>query len=317
MRSREDLEADGPRPIYTTALGTAWLGDAVEVLENDVSDESVDLIVTSPPFALQRPKEYGNESQGTYVDWFMPFADEFWRVLKPTGSLVLDLGGAWEAGQPVKSLYAFELLIALCRRPREPFVLAQDFYWYNPARLPSPAQWVTVERRRAKDAVNYVWWLAKGPGAKADNARVLTEYTGAMKKLIETGTYNRGRRPSGHVVKEGFNADHGGSIPPNLLAISNTGNDRAYLEACKERGLPPHPARFPAPLPEFFVEFLTEPGDLVLDPFAGSNITGRLAEEHARRWIAIDVDENYLRGSEARFESLQLRLADTAISDGS
>ena len=138
-----------------------------------VADDSVDLIVTSPPFALQRPKEYGNESQESYKTWFMPFADEFWRVLKPTGSLVIDLGGAWEAGQPVKSIYAFELLVSLCRRPNRPFVLAQDFYWYNPARLPSPAQWVTVERVRAKDSVNYVWWLSKTPNPKADNRRVL------------------------------------------------------------------------------------------------------------------------------------------------
>ncbi len=311
----EHRDTDGLRAMYSTTLGTAWLGDAVDVLEKEVDDQSVDLILTSPPFALQRPKEYGNESQGSYVDWFMPFADEFWRVLKPTGSLVIDLGGAWEAGQPVKSLYAFELLLALCRRPREPFVLAQDFYWYNPARLPSPAQWVTVERRRAKDAVDYLWWLAKGPDAKADNAKVLTEYKGAMKKLIETGTYNRGRRPSGHVVTEGFTIDRGGAIPPNLLAISNTGNDRGYLDACKKRGLRSHPARFPAALPEFFIEFLTEPGDLVVDPFAGSNITGHVAEEHGRRWIAMDTDEDYLQGSQARFESLQLRLAERVTDD--
>jgi site-specific DNA-methyltransferase (cytosine-N4-specific) len=268
----------------------------------------VDLIVTSPPFALQRPKEYGNESQATYVSWFMPFADRFWKALKPGGSLVIDLGGAWEAGKPVKSLYAFELLIALCRRPRSPFVLAQDFYWYNPARLPSPAQWVTVDRVRAKDAVNYVWWLGKGPNPKADNRNVLNEYTAAMKKLIETGTYNRGRRPSGHVVKEGFVADRGGAIPPNLLAFSNTGNDREYLASCKARGLRPHPARFPPSLPEFFIEFLTDPNDVVLDPFAGSNVTGQVAEEHQRRWIAIDIDSDYLSGSSARFEALQTRL---------
>jgi site-specific DNA-methyltransferase (cytosine-N4-specific) len=224
---------DEPVLAYSTERGEAWCGDAIDVLDDQIEDASVDLIITSPPFALQRPKEYGNESQESYVDWFLPFADEFWRVLKPTGSLVVDLGGAWEAGQPIKSIYQFELLVALCRRPNCPFVLAQDFYWYNPARLPSPAQWVTVERRRVKDAVNYIWWLAKSPSAKADNTKVLREYTDSMKRLIETGTYNRGRRPSGHVVKEGFTQDRGGAIPPNLLAISNTGNDREYTNGCK------------------------------------------------------------------------------------
>lgn len=308
---------DEPTLAYKTESGEAWLGDAIETLDVRLEDESVDLIVTSPPFALQRPKEYGNESQDAYKEWFLPFADEFWRVLKPTGSLVLDLGGAWEAGQPVKSIYQFELLVSLCRRPRRPFVLAQDFYWYNPARLPSPAQWVTIERVRAKDAVNYVWWLSKTPNPKADNRRVLREYTDAMKRLIDSGTYNRGKRPSGHVIREGFTEDRGGAIPPNLLAISNTGNDRDYLDACKARNLRAHPARFPAELPDFFVNLLTESGDLVVDPFAGSNVTGAVAESLGRRWLSIDIDEEYVRGSAARFEHLQLQLVDQSLrTDG-
>jgi DNA modification methylase len=291
-----------PTAEYQTALGTAWSGDAVDFLANEVEDESVDVIVTSPPFALLRPKEYGNEDQGSYIGWFHPFSVEFWRVLKPTGSLVIDLGSAWEPGVPVKSLYAFELLIQLCRRPSERFYLAQDFYWYNPARLPTPASWVTVERVRAKDAVNYVWWLSKTPHPKADNTRVVRDYTKAMTKLLESGSYNRGRRPSGHVVGEGFTKDRGGAIPPNLLAISNTGNDREYLAACASTGQKPHPARFPADLPRFFVEMLSEPGDLILDPFAGSNVTGSVAEELGRRWLSVDLDADYVIGSAARFE---------------
>lgn len=309
------VDQDAPTRAYETPLGTAWLGDALETLQEHCADESVDLIVTSPPFALQRPKEYGNESQDGYKAWFMPFADEFWRVLKPTGSLVIDLGGAWEAGQPVKSIYAFELLVALCRRPRRGFVLAQDVYWHNPARLPSPAQWVTVERTRLKDAVNYVWWLGKTPKSKADNRQVLTEYTQAMKRLIDTGEYNRGRRPSGHVVREGFTNDRGGAIPPNLLTISNTGNDREYIQRCEANGLQPHPARFPRQLPEFFVRLTTDTGDLVVDPFAGSNITGSVAETLGRRWMSIEVDKDYVQGSAARFEDLQPQLvADVAVA---
>src|SRR5205823_3029911 len=144
-------------------------------------------------------------------------------VLKPEGSLVIDFGGAWESGRPVKSIYAFDILVSLCRRPNRQFVLAQDVYWWNPARLPSPAQWVTVERARLKDAIDYVWWLSKGPHPKADNAEVLIEYTDSMKRLIASGEYNRGKRPSGHVIREGFTQDRGGAISPNLLAISNTG----------------------------------------------------------------------------------------------
>ena len=125
-----------------------------------------------------------------------------------------------------------------------------------------------------------------------------------MKRLIESGTYNRGRRPSGHVVREGFTEDRGGAIPPNLLAISNTGNDKEYLDSCREHGLRPHPARFPAELPDFFINLLTEPEDLVVDPFAGSNVTGAVAEALGRRWLSIDIDDEYLRGSAARFEAI-------------
>jgi site-specific DNA-methyltransferase (cytosine-N4-specific) len=303
------VAAGDPALLYETPGGQAWLGDAIETLQTRCEDDSVDLIVTSPPFALSRPKEYGNESQETYKAWFLPFADEFWRVLKPEGSLVLDLGGAWEPGRPVKSLYAFELLVALCRRPHQQFVLAQDFYWHNPARLPGPAQWVTVERVRAKDAVNYVWWLSKGPSPKADNRKVLREYTDKMKRLVASGSYNRGRRPSGHVVREGFTEDRGGAIPPNLLTISNTANDTAYMEGCQKRGVRPHPARFPEELPAFFIEMLTDPGDVVVDPFAGSNVTGTAAEARGRRWLAVEIDEEYLAGSEARFSNLQMELA--------
>ena len=299
-----------PNVVYRTANGEALLGDAAETLRDICDTDSVDLIMTSPPFALLNKKAYGNESQEDYVRWFQPFADEFWRVLKPSGSLVIDLGGTWEPGRPVKSLYAFELLISLCRRPHRKFHLAQDFYWYNPARLPTPAAWVTVRRLRAKDSINYLWWLSKTPQPKADNSRVQREYTRGMKRLIETGTYNRGRRPSGHVVREGFTRDRGGAIPPNLLCISNTGNDKAYVDACKEQGRKAHPARFAPDVPRFFIEMLTDPGDLVLDPFAGSNVTGQVAEALERHWLAIEIDRDYLDGSAVRFENLQFEFAE-------
>ena len=305
-----------PYRVYRTGLGTAMCGDAVEVLQGGCDAESADLIVTSPPFALQRPKAYGNQPSATYVKWFQQFADEFWRVLKPTGSLVIDLGGAWEPGSPTKSLYAFELLVSLCRRPVRPFLLAQDIYWYNPARLPSPAQWVTIERVRLKDAVNTIWWLVKTPDAAADNSKVLREYSASMQRLLTSSQYNRGARPSGHVVREGFTEDRGGAIPPNMLQIANTGNDQAYVAACRSLGLKPHPARFPEEIPSFFIDFLTKPGDLVIDPFCGSNVTGKVAEVRGRRWMAIDVQSDYLNGSRTRFEGLQRELAPAGENEG-
>jgi site-specific DNA-methyltransferase (cytosine-N4-specific) len=178
--------------------------------------------------------------------------------------------------------------------------LAQDFYWYNPAKLPSPAEWVTVRRIRVKDAVNTVWWLSKSVKPKADNRRVLQPYSKSMLDLLKNG-YKPKLRPSGHDISPKFSNNRGGSIPPNLLSIANTESNGTYLRACRDFGIKPHPARFPHPLPEFFVKFLTEEGDLVLDPFAGSNVTGEVAERLNRKWLAIELSADYLAASEFRF----------------
>lgn len=285
-------------PWYQTRSGRALLGDSLDHLRA-MAAESVDLIVTSPPFALQRKKEYGNVDADHYVMWFRDFAAQFRRVLKPQGSLVIDIGGSWTKGQPTRTLYHFELLLMLCKE--FDFYLAEEFYWWNPARLPSPAEWVTVRRVRVKDAVDPVWWLSPTPHPKADNRRVLQPYSDSMRALLRDG-YRAKLRPSGHDISPNFARDNGGAIPPNLLSMANTESNSRYQRACREYGLRVHPARFPAGLPEFFIKFLTDPGDLVVDPFAGSNVTGEAAERLKRAWIAIELVPEYLAGSVFRFE---------------
>lgn len=288
-------------PLYSTNWGNAYLGDSLALIRKLPSD-SVNMILTSPPYALHFKKEYGNKTQAEYVPWFMDFAKEFRRILRPDGSLVIDLGGSWQSGQPTRSLYHFELLLALCKETH--FHLAQEFYWYNPAKLPSPAEWVTVRKIRVKDSVNCIWWLSKTPHPKANNQRVLTEYSPDMKRLLVRG-YRPKQRPSGHNITAKFR-DNGGAIPPNLLTFGNNDSNGYYMEACKRAGVKPHPARFPVQVPQFFLRFLTDPSDLVLDPFAGSNTTGEACEREERKWIAIELNESYLDGSRFRFERKNL-----------
>lgn len=295
-----EASALGSSPYYQTEQGAAYLGDALDYLQR-LPDESVNLIVTSPPFALHFKKEYGNVDQEKYVNWFLDFAREFYRVLKEDGSFVLDIGGSYQKGQPTRSLYHFKLLIALCEEIG--FHLAQEFFWYNPARLPAPAEWVNVRRIRVKDAVDCIWWLSKTPFPKADNRNVLQEYSEDMKRLIKRG-YKAKKRPSGHNITEKFNKDHGGSIPPNILIHGNNESSGGYIKACREAGLKVHPARFSPELPRFFVKFLTESGDLVVDPFAGSNTTGAVCECEKRRWLAFELEEEYLKASKLRFDLL-------------
>jgi site-specific DNA-methyltransferase (cytosine-N4-specific) len=287
-------------PVYTTLWGKAYAGDSIDLLPA-LPDESVDLVITSPPFALQRKKEYGNEDQKDYVRWLLQFADPIKRVLKPTGSFVLDLGGAYLRGRPVRSLYNFRVLLGLC--DEYGFNLAEEFFWYNPAKLPSPIEWVNKRKIRAKDAVNTIWWLSKTDFPKANVQSVLVPYSARMKKLLEDSEkfYSPKKRPSGHDISRRFSVDNGGSIPSNLLQIPNTESKSGYLRCCQRIGIKPHPARFPEKLPAFFIDFLTEPGDTVLDIFAGSNTTGAAAEHAGRHWIAFEKERDYLAASVFRF----------------
>lgn len=292
------------KPFYETELGAAYLGDALEVTR-EIDDESVNLIVTSPPFPLtfQKKKPYGSPRSDEFVSWFVPLSQEFRRVLRSDGSLVIDVGGVWNKGTPTRNLYQYRLLLMLCDEVG--FHLAQDFYWYNPAALPSPAEWVNVRRVRVKCAVDTIWWLAKTPWPKANNRNVLRAYSQDMRRLLERG-YRVKTRPSGHNITPKFSHDHGGAIPPNLIELGNNDSNGEYLKRCLAAGVPVHPARFPKGLPEFFIQFCTEPGDVVLDPFAGSNITGDASERLGRKWIAIELARDYLEGSKFRFEELPL-----------
>lgn len=284
-------------PYYETDNGQAFLGDSLEIMQ-ELPDSSVNLILTSPPFALTRQKEYGNKQEQDYIDWFMQFSKEFYRLLTPDGSLVIDLGGAYLPGHPTRSIYQYELLVRLCREQN--FFLAQEFFHYNPARLPTPAEWVTVRRIRVKDSVNIVWWLSRTENPKSDNKKVLKPYSDSMKALLKNG-YKAQLRPSGHDISDKFSNDNGGAIPPNLLELANTESNSFYMKRCKELGIKPHPARFPKDFADFFIKFTTSEDDLVLDPFAGSNTTGFAAEQLNRKWIAIEINEPYLDGSKIRF----------------
>lgn len=289
-----------PRLVHTTQYGRIYCGDSLQLLNNRdvIQPSSVNLIMTSPPFGLVRKKEYGNVDAEQYVEWFRPFAEAFYDILADNGSLVIDIGGSWIPGQPTRSLYHYELLIMLCREYQ--FHLAQEFYWWNPSKLPTPAEWVTVRRIRVKDAVNCIWWLSKTPWPKASNIRVLQPYSESMLELLRSG-YKAKLRPSGHDISTKFSIDNGAAIPPNILAIPNTESNSAYLRYCAEHNLKTHPARFPALLPEYFIRMLTDSGDLVIDPFAGSCVTGEVTERLNRKWICVELREDYVESALSRF----------------
>jgi len=296
------------KPIYKTSLGKAYCADSLSFMRG-LPPESVDLVITSPPYALHFKKEYGNVSKDAYVEWFLEFAKQFYRVLTDDGSFVLNIGGSYNEGTPTRSIYHFKLAMALVEKIG--FHLAQECFWYNPAKMPMPAEWVTVRRVRVRDSVEYVWWFSKSPFPKASNRKVLRPYSADMIRLNRKGVKET-VRPSGHNIRAGFtDIASGGSIPTNvvedgfaesMLKFGNNAANDLYTKRCKEAEIKIHPARFPAALPEFFIKLLTDESDIVYDPFAGSNTTGSVSEKLGRHWLASENVEEYLEASKFRFE---------------
>lgn len=311
--------------LYKTKHGSFFLGDSINLIKNTFNEKfsgKVNLIITSPPFPLNQKKRYGNYKGEEYKEWFISLAPLFSELLAPDGSIVIEIGNAWKPGIPVQSTLHLESLLGFVKHPEAGLCLCQELICYNPSRLPSPAQWVTIERSRLTDSYTHVWWMAKDSKPKADNRNVLRPYSKSMQELLRKRMYNAGRRPSNHTIsKESFFKNHGGSIMPNLLELeqmenmhevrlpenvirfSNTNSNDSFLRICRENGINPHPARMNYGLISFFIDFLTEPGDLIMDPFAGSNTTGFVAELMDRKWIAIEVMEEYGEQAKLRFKA--------------
>lgn len=306
MLGQPDLKTRNPSiaPYFMTKKGRLYLGKCEEVLGSAQAKDfkgKVQLIFTSPPFPLNDKKKYGNLQGEEYLKWLGDFGPLFAELLTPTGSIVMEVGNAWEPGSPVQSILPYRSLLKFLEMGK--LQLCQEITYFNPARLPSPAQWVTVERIRLKDATSKIWWMAKTEKPKADNRNVLAPYSEAMKALLARGKYNSGKRPSEHNIgKKSFLKDNGGAIAPNLIEVANTQSALKYQLFCKKHGLTPHPARMPDKIAEFFIKFLTDEGDLVLDPFAGSNTTGATAERLKRRWVSIEALAPYAAASVSHFD---------------
>jgi site-specific DNA-methyltransferase (cytosine-N4-specific) len=301
----EDAASSTLSVAHKTTWGTTFHGFAESLAASTEAKRykgKVQLVFTSPPFPLNRKKRYGNLQGEEYIAWLADFAPLFRDLMRGDGSIVMELGNAWVPGSPVMSPLALRALLAFLDKGK--FHLCQQFIAYNPARLPTPAQWVNIERIRVKDSYTHVWWMSPSERPKADNRRVLKEYSKAMLDLLRLKKYNAGARPSQHSIgKTSFFTDNKGAIPSNVLTLSNTSSVDPYLKYCRAHGLQPHEARMPTALPEFFIKFLTEPRDLVLDPFAGSNTTGAAAEKLKRRWISVEARDEYIRGSLGRFQA--------------
>ena len=314
-----------PLADHETELGSYYIGRCEELLRSEEFAHlkgQVQLILTSPPFPLNKKKTYGNLQRDEYRAWFKSLATLFSDMLSDDGSIVIEMGNAWEDGKPVQSLLHLRSLLDFVDDRDAGLRLCQQFVAYNPSRLPSPASWVTIQRTRVTDSYTNIWWMAKCDNPKADNKKVLRPYSKSMRALLERQDYNAGERPSGHRISESsFLIDNGGSIShnffeiepldlnrtvrlPNVFGIGNTSSNDYYLRECRRMGVTPHPARMAVGLAAYFVQFLTDEGDLVMDPFGGSNTTGYTAEKLGRRWISIEAMQDYAEQSKIRLREI-------------
>lgn len=288
---------------YQTEHGICINEDCEKVIQKYLIpnfEGKIQLILTSPPFPLKRAKKYGNKVGKEYLDWLCGIGNQLEPLLSENGSIVIEIGNAWNPGEPTFSTLPLETLLSFKNECN--LHLCQEFIYYNPARLPGPIEWVNKQRIRVKDSFTQIWWMSKTPYPYANNRNVAEPYSRQMKKLLASGKYNSGTRPSEHIISEtAFSIDNGGAIPSNVIIAANTTSNDIYIKKCKEHNLPIHPARMASAIPEFFIDFLTQPGDIVLDCFAGSNTTGIIAEKLGRKWISIELDRNYYEGSKYRF----------------
>ncbi len=292
-------------PAYKGSKGSCFNSSIEEFLESNEAKKlqgKVQLIFTSPPFPLASPKAYGNLEGEEYLNWLVEIVQRLTSLLKPDGSLVMEIGNCWDKGTPTMSTLPLKTLIAIAEKAN--LNVCQQFVWENSARLPGPATWVNKRRIRIKDSHTHIWWFSPSEFPKADNRNILTAYSKAMERLIKTGKYNPGVRPSEHVISDKYFAiNNQGAIPGSTLVLGNTSQDPNYVRWCKEQEIKMHPARMPIKLAEFFIKFLTDENDLVLDPFGGSNTTGQAAENLKRKWVTIERDESYVKGSHGRFKT--------------
>lgn len=288
--------------VFYTPSGDCFLGTFQTVAEA-INDGQVNLHFTSPPYPLNTPLAYGNVTSREYVDWFLPLAEQIYRTLADDGSFILNIGSVYRQGVPVLSTHFERLVIAL--EDKIGFKVAGKFYWDG--NKPPKTNWVTKDRVRVKNSVEEIYWFSKTPFPKANNRNILKPYSESYIKAKQhaekTGDFVRQRRPNLSIAPA-FNVDNGGAIPGNILTFPYCKDDKDFVKSCYAHGIGKdkiHNARMPIELPEWFIKFLTNTGDLVADLFAGTGTVGKAASNLGRRFLISDRSYWYLKQAHLRF----------------
>ncbi|MBS4020008.1 MAG: site-specific DNA-methyltransferase [Dechloromonas sp.] len=300
-----DLDAISPGVSvvgFSTELGVAILGTSESVFSH--IDAPITLMIGSPPYPLKRPRSYGNPRPEAYVGWIVEQLTPIVRNLVPGGSIALNISNDIFLADGARSLYRERLLIAL--HDHLGLQLVDQLVWHNPSKPPGPVRWASIERTHLNVAWEPIYWLTNDPKhLRSDNRRVLQAHSDRHLKLIQQGGEQRSASFSdgAYTIHPGrFGNPTPGKIPRNVLTFGHACRDqRAYKEAARAAGLPVHGAPMPLSLASFLVEFLSAPGDLVVDPWGGSFTSAKAAELLGRRWLSTEIMLQYVLGGAIRF----------------
>ena len=276
-------------------------------------NEPIHLCLTSPPYPLRSPRAYGNPTEHEYIDFICATLEPIVRNLVPGGSIALNISNdIFEAGSPARSLYRERLVLALADRLG--LYKMDELIWENPNKPPGPVQWASLRRMQLNVGYEPVYWFTNDPARVfSNNQRVLQPHSESHLQLIQRGGENRTRRygDGAYSLRPGsFGNPTAGRIPRNVLRFSHVcQSQQDYKAYCREHGLPANQAPMPLALAKFLIEFLTEPGHLVVEPFGGSFTTALAAELLGRRWIATEQVLEYILGARSRFHPSALKAA--------
>ncbi|MFM0265495.1 DNA methyltransferase [Paraburkholderia sediminicola] len=290
---------------FSTDLGVAIWGSNTDAFPG--LDEPIALVITSPPFLLRKPRAYGNPAtEGDYIDFICRSLEPLVRNLVPGASVCVNLSNdVFEPGSPARSLYCERLVIAL--HDRLGLKKMDTLIWQSP-KPPGPVQWASLKRVQLNCGYETILWLTNDPmRVKSDNRRVLEAHTEKHKRFVAAGGVSRYAEygDGAYRLKPGaYSRETAGRIPRNVLMRGNRCADTLEYRRDAERlGLPIHGAMMPLSIPDFLIRFLSEPSDLVADPFGGTMKTGMAAERLGRRWVCAELALEYVRAAAERFRS--------------
>jgi site-specific DNA-methyltransferase (adenine-specific) len=264
-------------------------GDCLEVLRT-ASDDSVDLIITSPPYADRRVHTYGGIKPEQYVEWFLPRSEQFLRVLKPAGSFVLNIKEKAENGE--RHTYVLELILTL---RKQGWYWTEEYIWHK--KNCYPGKWPN----RFRDSWERCLHFTKSRKFKMNQESVMVPMGDwADARLKSLGKNDVVRYDS--QVGSGFGKNIANWAQRTMAYPTNV------LHMATECGNKNHSAAFPRALPEWFIKLFTDEGDTVLDPFAGSGTTLEVAKELRRNAVGIEILPEYCEMAREKIEDKQLVL---------